>query len=512
MERAAVKSERNQAMEDEYLLVMEGISKQFPGVRALDNVELRARRRSVHALMGENGAGKSTLMKCLIGIYAPDSGTITFKGERLHITSTNYALSKGISMIHQELSPIPQMTVAENIYLGREPVGWNGLVDMRKMNRMAAELLERLHIKIKPTAKMCDLSIANVQLTEIAKAVSYNSDLIIMDEPTSAITEAEVEGLFNIIRSLKAQGCAIIYISHKMDEIFKITDEVTVFRDGQYMGTDATANLTDAKLIERMVGRTLTDMFHKETTDIGSVLLDVQNLSGKGFRDVSFHVKRGEILGLAGLIGAGRTELMEGVFGVTRTQRGTIKINGKEVKITSPADAIRAGMALLTEDRKLTGLYLNASVRENMFIANINRYMLGPFIHFGRIATDCERMRSLMRIKTPSLMEIIRNLSGGNQQKVLISRWLLTEPDLLILDEPTRGIDVGAKSEIYRLMTEFVRVGKAIIMISSELPEILGMSDRIMVMHEGDKVGELSRAEATQEKILHLATGLSLTA
>ena len=499
-------------MENEYVLSMEGISKQFPGVRALSNVQLRARKGTVHALMGENGAGKSTLMKCLIGIYAPDAGTITFKDEKLNITNTHYALSKGISMIHQELSPIPQMTVAENIYLGREPLAWNGLVDMGKMNRMASELLERLQIKIKPTAKMCDLSIANVQLAEIAKAVSYKSDLIVMDEPTSAITEAEVEGLFNIIRSLKAKGCVIIYISHKMDEIFKITDEVTVFRDGQYVSTDPTAELTDGKLIEKMVGRTLTDMFHKETTDMGSVFLDVQNLSGKGFRNVSFQVKRGEILGLAGLMGAGRTELMEGVFGVTRTHGGPIKVNGKEVTIKSPADAIRNGMALLTEDRKLTGLYLNASVRENMFIANIHRYMLGPFIHFGKIAKDCEKMRGLMRIKTPSLLEIIKNLSGGNQQKVLISRWLLTEPDLLILDEPTRGIDVGAKSEIYRLMTEFVRSGKAIIMISSELPEVLGMSDRIMVMHTGDKTGELSRAEATQEKILQMATGISLTA
>jgi inositol transport system ATP-binding protein len=499
-------------MENEYLLSMEQISKQFPGVRALSNVQLRARKGTVHALMGENGAGKSTLMKCLIGMYTPDSGTITFKGERLHITNTHYALSKGISMIHQELSPIPQMTVAENIYLGREPTTWYGLVDMRKMNRMAAELLDRLRIKIKPTAKMCELSIANIQLAEIAKAVSYDSDLIIMDEPTSAITEAEVEGLFNIIRSLKAQGCAVIYITHKMDEIFKITDEVTVFRDGQYMGTEATADLTDGMLIEKMVGRTLTDMFHKESADVGSVFLDVENLSGKGFRNVSFQVKRGEILGVAGLMGAGRTELMEGVFGVSRSHGGTIRIDGKVVKIKSPADAIQGGMALLTEDRKLTGLYLNASVRENIFIANINKYLIGPFIRFDKIDKDCEKMRKLMRIKTPSLGEIIKNLSGGNQQKVLISRWLLTEPDLLILDEPTRGIDVGAKSEIYRLMTEFVRSGKAIIMISSELPEILGMSDRIMVMHEGDKVGELSRGKATQEKILEMATGMSLTA
>ena len=499
-------------MENEYLLTMEGISKQFPGVRALSDVQLRTRKGMVHALMGENGAGKSTLMKCLIGMYVPDSGTITFKGERLNLTSTHHALSKGISMIHQELNPVPQMTVAENIYLGREPTTWCGLLDKGKMNRMATELLDRLRIKIKPTARMYELSIANTQLVEIAKAVSYNSDLIIMDEPTSAITEAEVEGLFNIIRSLKAQGCAIIYISHKMDEVFQITDEVTVFRDGQYIGTDPTSQLTDSKLIEKMVGRTLTDMFHKEKIELGPVLLEVENLSGKGFRNVSLQVRKGEILGIAGLIGAGRTELMEGVFGVTPTHGGTIRVNGKPIKIKAPADAIRNGMALLTEDRKLTGLYLNASVRENIFIANIKKYLVGPFVRFGKIEKDCATMRDLMRIKTPSLMEIVKNLSGGNQQKVLISRWLLTEPDLLILDEPTRGIDVGAKSEIYRLMTEFVRSGRSIIMISSELPEILGMSDRIMVMHEGDKAGELSRAEATQEKILHLATGLSLTA
>jgi len=497
-------------MGTEYVLEMENISKGFPGVRALTNVQLRVRKGTVHGLMGENGAGKSTLMKCLIGIYVPDSGTITFKGEELHITSTHYALSKGISMIHQELCPVPEMSVAENIYLGREPLTWYGLVDMPKMNKMATELLNRLHIKIKPTTVMRELSIAQSQLVEIAKAVSYDSDLIIMDEPTSAITEAEVDSLFSIIRSLKAHGRAIIYITHKMDEVFKITDEVTVFRDGQYMGTEATSKLTEGILIERMVGRTLTDMFHKESVNVGEVMLGVENLSGHGFRDVSFQVKRGEILGLAGLMGAGRTELIEGVFGVVRTSHGTIRINNKTVSIRSPKDAIAAGMALLTEDRKLTGLYLNACVRENMFIANIHSYLVGPFVNFGKIEKDCENMRRVMRIKTPSLLEIIKNLSGGNQQKVLISRWLLTDPDLLILDEPTRGIDVGAKSEVYRLMTEFVRTGRSIIMISSELPEILGMSDRIMVMHEGDKVGELTRSEATQEKILQMATGMSV--
>ena len=497
-------------METEYVLEMENISKAFPGVRALSNVQLRVRKGTVHGLMGENGAGKSTLMKCLIGIYVPDSGTITLKGEKLHITSTHYALSKGISMIHQELCPIPEMTVAENIYLGREPMNWCGLVDMPKMNRMTSELLDRLHIKIKPTARMRELSIAQSQLVEIAKAVSYDADLIIMDEPTSAITEAEVDSLFSIIRSLKDHGRAIIYITHKMDEVFKITDEVTVFRDGQYMGTEATKNLTDGILIEKMVGRTLTDMFHKETAPVGDALLQVENLTGHGFRNVSFEVRRGEILGLAGLMGAGRTELIEGVFGVVRTQSGAIRINGKTVGIKSPKDAIAAGMALLTEDRKLTGLYINATVRENMFIANIHSYLWGPFIRFRKIEKDCEKMRQTMRIKTPSLLETIKNLSGGNQQKVLISRWLLTDPDLLILDEPTRGIDVGAKSEVYRLMTEFVRSGRSIIMISSELPEVLGMSDRIMVMHEGDKIGELTRSKATQEKILQMATGMNV--
>ena len=499
-------------MPDEFVLSMQHITKTFPGVRALSDVQLKVRKGTVHALMGENGAGKSTLMKCLIGIYRQDSGTITFKGEELDITSTHYALSKGISMIHQELSPIPQMTVAENIFLGREPRTWYGLVDMRRMNRMAAELLDRIGIKINATKKMCDLSIANCQLAEIAKAVSYNSDLIIMDEPTSAITEAEVEGLFRIIKSLKEQGCSIVYITHKMDEVFKITDEVTVFRDGMFIATAPTSELTHAILIEKMVGRTLTDMFHKEDNDIGEPMLEVENMSGKGFRNVTFQLRRGEILGVAGLMGAGRTELLEGIFGVRRTTAGSVRLHGKPISIKSPADAIRGGMGLLTEDRKLTGLYLNASVRDNIFIANINKYLLGPFIRTGAIDQDCEKMRDLMRIKTPSLREIIKNLSGGNQQKVLISRWLLTEPDLLILDEPTRGIDVGAKSEIYRLMTEFVRSGKAIIMISSELPEVLGMSDRIMVMHEGDKVGELTRAEATQEKILQMATGMTLAA
>ena len=495
-------------MGDDYLLSLRNVCKTFPGVRALDDVRLDVRRGTVHALMGENGAGKSTLMKCCIGIYQADSGTITFKGETLQGVSTHSALSKGISMIHQELSPIPHMTIAENIFLGREPTTWYRLVDMKRMNRNTAELLERLGIKLDPETKMIDLSIANRQLVEIAKAISYDADLIIMDEPTSAITEVEVHRLYGIIRSLRGQGRSVIYITHKMDEVFEITDEVTVFRDGKYISTDATATLTRDMLIQRMVGRTLTDMFPKQEAPIGEIALEVRNLSGRRFRDVSFQVKRGEIFGVAGLMGAGRTELLEAVFGVARAHSGEILVNGARAAIGSPADAIRHGLALLTEDRKLTGLYPNATVRDNMAIANIRQYFRRLLIDFKKMDRDCERMRTAMQIKTPSIRQTIKNLSGGNQQKVLVSRWLLTEPSILILDEPTRGIDVGAKFEIHRLMTEMARQGKTIIMISSELPEILGMSDRIMVMHEGNKVGEIIRADATQEKILHMATGL----
>jgi inositol transport system ATP-binding protein len=497
-------------MADEYLLSMTNISKQFPGVRALDNVQLKVRKGTVHALMGENGAGKSTLMKCLIGMYIPDSGTIIFKDEKIHVPNTHYALSRGISMIHQELNPIPHMTIAENIFLGRETRTWYGLVDTKKMNQRTKELLVRLGINLDPNTKMADLSIANTQLIEIAKAVSYDSDLIIMDEPTSAITEAEISVLFKTIHSLKEQGRSIIYITHKMDEVFEITDEITVFRDGKYISTDRTNTLTRELLIQKMVGREFTDMFHKEQANIGKTVLEVRGLTGHRFKNISFDVKRGEIFGVAGLMGAGRTELLEAVFGVTRPDSGEIFIKGRKADIRSPADAIRLGLALLTEDRKLTGLYINAMVRDNMTIANMKKYMRGIFIDSRKITSDCEKMRDQLRIKTPSLKQMIKYLSGGNQQKVLISRWLLTEPGILILDEPTRGIDVGAKAEVHRLMTELTRQGKTIIMISSEMPEILGMSDRIMVMHEGDKIGELSRAEATQEKILHLATGASL--
>ena len=496
----------------DYVLSMQKISKRFPGVHALDNVQLNVRKGTVHALMGENGAGKSTLMKCLIGIYAPDEGTIEFNGEKITISSTHDALEKGISMIHQELSPIPQMTVAENIFLGREPLTWYGLVDMKELNRRTRSLLDRLGIQVAPEKRMVELSIANTQLVEIAKAISYDSSLIVMDEPTSAITEAEVANLHNIIRALKVKGVSVIYITHKMDEVFKICDEVTVLRDGRYVDTSPIQVLSHDLLIQKMVGRELTNMFDKEETPIGEPILEVKNYSGKRFRDVSFQVRKGEIFGVAGLMGAGRTELLETIFGVHPRTSGELFLHGKKVEIRQPSDSIRHGLSLLTEDRKLTGLYLNATVRDNISIANLLRYLAGPFVRFRRVAADCERMRQTLRIKTPSLLQRVRNLSGGNQQKVLLARWLLTEPEILILDEPTRGIDVGAKAEIYRLMVELARSGKAIIMISSELPEILGMSDRIMVMHEGDKVGEINRRNATQERILEMATGLNTAA
>ncbi|MCG8569193.1 MAG: sugar ABC transporter ATP-binding protein [Spirochaetes bacterium] len=496
-------------MEEKYLLEMINITKEFPGVMALDSVELRARRGKVHALMGENGAGKSTLMKVLIGIHQPNDGKILFKDEEIQIKNTNFALKKGISMIHQELNPVPHMTVAENLFLGREPLNKIGLVDIKKMNKEAKTLLEELKLNIDPTEKMVNLSIANMQMIEIAKAISYNSDLIIMDEPTSAITEKEVARLFEIIEDLKKRNIAIIYITHKMDEVFAISDEVTVLRDGRYIGTKPAGEINKEKLIEMMVGRELNQIFPKSEAEIGDVILSVKNLSREGyFENVSFEVKKGEILGVAGLMGAGRTELMETVFGITPKSGGQIFINNEEIKINSPADAIANKMAFLTEDRKLTGLYLMLSVKDNMSIANINDYLInGFFINRKKLDAECDEERIKLNVKTPNMNQLVGNLSGGNQQKVLISRWMLTKPDILILDEPTRGIDVGAKSEIHKLMSKLAQSGKAVIMISSEMPEVLGMSDRIMVMHEGKKTGELLRDEASQEKIMELATG-----
>lgn len=497
-------------MENNYILDVENATISFPGVLALDHVHLKVKKGTVHALMGENGAGKSTLMKILIGIYHPNEGTVTFKGEQVKIENTHDSLSKGISMIHQELSPVPYMTVAENIFLGREPLyGKTGLVNMRKMVNDTLALFEKLKIKgINPKSKMRDLSIANMQMVEIAKAISYNADLIIMDEPTSAITEKEVEHLFEIIRDLKEKGISIIYITHKMDEVFKISDEVTVLRDGKYIGTEAASNLNKEKLIEMMVGRELKNIFVKEKTEIGDIVLSVRNLTKKGqFEDVSFDLRKGEILGIAGLMGAGRTEVIQSIFGITAPDSGEIYINNKKINIKTPEDAIKHKMALLTEDRKQSGLFLTLSVKDNIIMANMKSFIKGLFVNNKKVNKTCEDERGRLTIKTPSINQRIQYLSGGNQQKVLISRWLLTYPDILILDEPTRGIDVGAKAEIHKLMSALAKEGKAIIMVSSELPEILGMSDRILVMHEGKLNGEISNEEATQERILEFATG-----
>ncbi|MBD9510535.1 sugar ABC transporter ATP-binding protein [Ensifer sp. ENS10] len=491
----------------EYLLSAEGIRKEFPGVVALDDVEFKLKRGTVHALMGENGAGKSTLMKILAGIYTPDKGDIRLKGVDIRLKSPLDALENGIAMIHQELNLMPFMTVAENIWIRREPKNRFGFVDHGEMNRITARLFDRLKIKIDPEIEVRHLSVANRQMVEIAKAVSYESDVLIMDEPTSALTEREVAHLFEIIRDLREQGIGIVYITHKMNELFEIADEFSVFRDGKFIGTHASSDVTRDDIIRMMVGREITQMFPKEEVPIGDVVLSVKNLALDGvFRDVSFDVRAGEILGIAGLVGSGRSNVAETLFGVTPASSGTISIDGKTLSINSPTTAIRHRMAFLTEDRKDTGCLLILDILENMQIAVLqDRFVKGGFVTEKQITAACEEMSRKLRVKTPNLQERIENLSGGNQQKVLIGRWLLTNPRILILDEPTRGIDVGAKAEIHRLVTELARNGVAVIMISSEMPEVLGMSDRIMVMHEGRVTGFLDRAEATQIKVMELA-------
>ncbi|NKN36119.1 sugar ABC transporter ATP-binding protein [Agrobacterium sp. a22-2] len=491
----------------EYLLTAEGVRKEFPGVVALDNVTFRLKRGSVHALMGENGAGKSTLMKILAGIYHPDQGKVQLKGVDIRLKSPLDALENGIAMIHQELNLMSFMTVAENIWIRREPLNRFGFVDHGEMHRKTADLFKRLNIALDPEAQVGDLSVANRQMVEIAKAVSYESDVLIMDEPTSALTEREVEHLFQIIRGLRDQGIGIVYITHKMNELFEIADEFSVFRDGKYIGTHASSDVTRDDIIRMMVGREITQMFPKEDVPLGEVLLSVKNLTLNGvFQDVSFEVRAGEILGVAGLVGSGRSNVAETLFGVTPASSGSIEIDGKPVDIHSPTEAIRNRMAFLTEDRKETGCLLILNVLENMQLAVLqDRFVSKGFVQQSELSAQCEDMCRKLRVKTPSMNERIENLSGGNQQKVLIGRWMLTNPRILILDEPTRGIDVGAKAEIHRLVSEMTKLGVAVIMISSEMPEVLGMSDRIMVMHEGRVTGFLDRKDATQIKVMDLA-------
>ena len=492
----------------EYILEIENVRKEFPGVLALDNVQLRLRRGTVHALMGENGAGKSTLMKILAGIYSLDSGTYRLRGKEIRLNGPLDALENGIAMIHQELNLMAPMTVSENIWIRREPTNRFGFIDHAEMHRRTAELFKRLNISLDPDVKVRTLTVANRQMVEIAKAVSYESDVLIMDEPTSALTEREVEHLFTIIRSLKAQGKAIIYITHKMNELFEIADECSVFRDGKYIATKKSTEVTRDDIIRMMVGREITQMFPKETVPIGDVVLSVKGLGlGRVFHDVSFEVRSGEILGIAGLVGSGRSNIAETIFGVTPATAGGIELFGKPVRIASPSEAMRHGMAFLTEDRKDTGCFLLLDIQENTQIAVLQTdYVKGGFVMQKQLSRDSIEMSNALRVKTPDMSEPIINLSGGNQQKVLISRWLLTKPKILILDEPTRGIDVGAKAEIHRLITKLAGQGVAVIMISSEMPEVLGMSDRIMVVHEGRVTGFLDRGEANQVKIMELAS------
>jgi inositol transport system ATP-binding protein len=490
------------------LLEISGIRKAFPGVVALDNVGFKLKAGTVHALMGENGAGKSTLMKIIAGIYTPDLGEIRVKGRALTLHGPLDALNQGIAMIHQELNLMPFMTVAENIWIRREPLTRLGFVDHAQLRQRTQALFDRLVIDIDPEAEVRSLSIASRQMVEIAKAVSFDSDVLIMDEPTSALTDKEVAHLFRIIKQLRSQGKGIVYITHKMNELFEIADEVSVFRDGKYIDTKLSSEVTRDDIIKMMVGREITQMFPKETVPIGDVVMSVKDLGVDGiFSGVSFDLRAGEILGLAGLVGSGRSNVAEALFGVVPATTGQINIHGKAVKIDSPAAAMKHGMAFLTEDRKDTGCFLILDILANMDSAVLSqRYVKFGFVQNGALQKDCEDMARSLRVKTPTLGEIIQNLSGGNQQKVLIGRWLLTQPKILILDEPTRGIDVGAKAEIHRLVSQLAGQGVAVLMISSEMPEVLGMSDRVMVMHEGRLTGIVDRAQADQVTIMDLAS------
>lgn len=491
------------------ILEMKNIVKEFPGVKALDGVSLTVRKGSVHALMGENGAGKSTLMKCLFGIYHEDGGEIILDGTKEEIMNSKQALDLGVSMIHQELHPIPFRPVMENIWLGRFPM--KGIVvDRKEMIRKTEELFKELELNVDPEALAGSLSPSTLQLVEIAKAVSYHSKIIIMDEPTSSLTENETKHLFKIIRSLQDRGVAIIYISHKMEEILKISDDVTIMRDGQYVGTWPAKELTTDLIIKKMVGRDMTQRFpEKHYTPSTEVVLKCHELTAndpKSFKKVSFELRKGEILGIGGLVGAQRTELVEAIFGLRGIHSGSLEKDGKELKIRHPKDAIQNRIALLTEERRATGIFGVLSILDNTVIVNQKSYAHAGVLNNHERLEAAEKANRELRTKTPNMEELIRNLSGGNQQKVLLARWLLTDPDILILDEPTRGIDVGAKFEIYTIMHKLVEAGKSIIMISSEMPELLGMSDRVMVMAEGRVTGILEASEADSVQIMDYAT------
>lgn len=490
----------------QYLLEMKDIYKSFPGVNVLKNVTFQLKAGEVHALMGENGAGKSTLMKILMGIYTADSGEVLLDGKPVVNRDPRDAMEHGISMIPQEINPVMDMMVFENVFMGRELRTALRLVDRRRMISETEALLEDLGISIGATQYMRNLSVAQCQLIEIVKAISVGAKIIIMDEPTSAITDHEVETLFRQIRQLRRQNVAMIYISHKMDEIFQICDRITVLRDGETVGCDEAKNFNQQQLIHMMVGRDITDVFPKADVPIGEVVLEAKDIEvGQKVRGVSFYLRRGEVLGIAGLVGAGRSELVEAVFGVRQKTGGQVFKNGQELHIRHPRHAIENGLALITEDRKATGLDLIASVRENITMASLLEISRRGLLQSARESQAARQYIDLLRIKTPGERTLAGNLSGGNQQKVVLAKWLMTEADVMIFDEPTRGIDVGAKRDIYLLIGEFVKQGKAVIVISSEIPEIMGLSDRVLVMAEGRLTGELERSELSQERIMACA-------
>lgn len=486
---------------------MEGISKSFPGVQALKDVHFAVQSGEVHALIGENGAGKSTLMKCLTGIYVPEEGTMTFKGEPWKVSNPKEATDKGISIIHQELNLMNALTVAQNIFIGREPRKMAFVLDDKKMRRETLKLMERIDFYLDPDAIVGTLTVAQMQMVEILRSLVVDTDILVLDEPTSSLTSAEVDKLFTIIRGLRDAGKGIVYISHRLEEFDHIVDKVTVLRDGQYVNTKLWKETSINEMIASMVGREMTEQFPERHAEIGEVVLEAKNIvRGKVLKNCSMYVRRGEVLGMAGLMGAGRTELARAIYGADKIDSGEVFINGKKVNIHNPKDAVKLGIAYLSEDRKRDGLMLDQDVSFNTYIANLDKYSTGGVVNDREIRKTVGEFVEALSIKTPSLQQLTQFLSGGNQQKVLVARWLCKKSDIIFFDEPTRGIDVGSKYEIYCLINELAEQGAAVVMITSEMAEILGMSDRIMVMYEGTVVGELSAEEANQEIVLHMAS------
>ncbi len=492
-------------MEHDVLLQMTDICKEFPGVKALDHVSLTVKRGTVHALMGENGAGKSTLMKCLFGMYAKNSGQIFLEGKEINFKNSKEALENGVAMVHQELNQALKRNVMDNLWLGRYPKIAGVMVNEKKIYDDTKAVFKELGIDVDPKRIMSTMPVSQRQMVEIAKAVSYNSKVIVFDEPTSSLTEQEVEHLFKIINMLRDRGCGIIYISHKMAEILRISDEVTIMRDGQYVATRPSSELTTDEIIRLMVGRELTNQFPPKTNTPGEIALEVENLTAQYslLKDVSFNVRKGEIVGLAGLDGSGRTETLENIFGIATRHSGTIRLHGKEMKNRNARESIRNGFALLTEERRATGIFGILNIRENTVISSLKKHLrMGFWLDEKSMKKDTQWSIDAMHTKTPTQETKIRSLSGGNQQKVILGRWLLTEPEVLLLDEPTRGIDVGAKYEIYQLIIDLANKGKCVIVVSSEMPELLGICDRILVMSGGRLAGEVNASETTQEEIM----------